>query len=368
MSMNDTLKEAGRVMAVCNACRYCEGYCAVFPAMGLRRVLSDPDLKYLSNLCHNCRACYYACQYAPPHEFALNVSKALAELRLETYGEFSHPRFLAGVFKKNGRITSIVTGLSIIFLFLLALAFRNGSVLFSSHTGENAFYQIIPYPLIVVPMSMLGLWVLIVLFMGVIRFWNETGESMGRLLDPKANGQAIQDVLRLKYLDGYGHGCTYPNDRFRHTRRRFHHLIFYGFFLCFVSTLVAATYDHVLHLPPPYPLLSLPVILGTIGGLALLAGTTGSFYLKLRMDRAPSTPRSFSMDIEFLALLFLTSLTGLLLLLLRETPAMGSLLIIHLGIVIALFIMMPYGKFVHGVYRYAALVRNAVEQSEEEGS
>ncbi len=82
------------------------------------------------------------------------------------------------------------------------------------------------------------------------------------------------------------------------------------------------------------------------------------------MDRAPSAPESFSLDMSFLILLFLTSLTGLLLLLLRETAAMGSLLIGHLGIVIGLFITMPYGKFVHGLYRYGALVRNACEQSE----
>jgi citrate/tricarballylate utilization protein len=63
-----------------------------------------------------------------------------------------------------------------------------------------------------------------------------------------------------------------------------------------------------------------------------------------------------------LMLLFLTSLTGMFLLALRETPAMGTLLIIHLAVVAGLFITMPYGKFAHVVYRYAALVRYAIEQ------
>jgi citrate/tricarballylate utilization protein len=41
---------------------------------------------------------------------------------------------------------------------------------------------------------------------------------------------------------------------------------------------------------------------------------------------------------------------------------MGLLLALHIGIVFALFINMPYGKFVHGFYRFLALVRYAKER------
>ena len=41
---------------------------------------------------------------------------------------------------------------------------------------------------------------------------------------------------------------------------------------------------------------------------------------------------------------------------------MGPLLALHLGVVFALFITMPYGKFVHGIYRFVALVRYAGER------
>ena len=83
------------------------------------------------------------------------------------------------------------------------------------------------------------------------------------------------------------------------------------------------------------------------------------------MDAAPATSQAYGMDVGFLVLLFLTSLTGLLLMILRETSAMGLLLSVHLGLVAGLFITMPYGKFLHAVYRYAALIRNAIEQARE---
>ena len=80
-------------MTICNACRYCEGYCAVFPAMEKRRTFSEADLHYLANLCHNCGECYYACQYAPPHEFAVNVPQALAQIRVESYRQYARPKW-----------------------------------------------------------------------------------------------------------------------------------------------------------------------------------------------------------------------------------------------------------------------------------
>src|ERR1039457_589955 len=54
--------DAERIMRICNSCRYCEGYCAVFPAIERRQSFAQGDLNYLANLCHNCIECYYACQ------------------------------------------------------------------------------------------------------------------------------------------------------------------------------------------------------------------------------------------------------------------------------------------------------------------
>jgi acyl-CoA synthetase (AMP-forming)/AMP-acid ligase II len=93
MHATDTLAEADRLMTVCNSCRYCEGLCAVFPAMEMRREFLDGDLNYLANLCHSCGACYTDCQFSPPHEFNVNVPKILSKARSDSYEAYAWPRF-----------------------------------------------------------------------------------------------------------------------------------------------------------------------------------------------------------------------------------------------------------------------------------
>ena len=109
----DVIAEAQRAFSICNACRYCEGYCAVFPALERRLSFSDGDAHYLANLCHNCGACLYACQYAPPHEFQLNLVRVLAQVRNETYSTFAWPRWVASAFVRNGVFVSVVAALSL---------------------------------------------------------------------------------------------------------------------------------------------------------------------------------------------------------------------------------------------------------------
>ena len=361
MPSADLLKEAGRQMAICNACRYCEGFCAVFPAMERRRSFSAGDLSYLANLCFDCRACYYACQYAPPHEFAINVPKVFAELRADTYRDYSWPRLLSGLYRRGGLAAGLMAVLCVAaVLFLVFL--RGAEALFSAHVGEGAFYRVVPYLAMVLPAVAMTLYGLAVLLRGTVRFWRDTHGSAAELFDPRAFLRATQDAFSLRYLAGGGAGCNYPDAAFSHARRWWHHLVFYGFLLDLASTTVAAIYDHFVGWTAPYPLLSWPVALGTIGGVMLLIGTGGLLYLKWRSDEEPAGGRMAAMDVAFLALLLLTSLTGLLLLALRDTAAMGTLLGIHLGAVAALFITLPYGKFAHLFYRYAALIRNAIEE------
>lgn len=116
-----------------------------------------------------------------------------------------------------------------------------------------------------------------------------------------------------------------------------------------------------MHQLPPYPLRSAPVIFGSVGGVLLIIGTAGLLWFKWKSDRAPADARAYGMDYTFLITLGLAALTGMLVLIFRDTAAMGCLLILHLALIAALFITAPYGKFVHFVYRSLALVRYYVE-------
>jgi citrate/tricarballylate utilization protein len=364
----DLLKEGARQMTICNACRYCEGYCAVFPAMEQRRIFSKADLVYLANLCFDCRDCYYACQYAPPHEFAVNVPKLMSELRADTYREYSWPALLSGLFKRNGLAVSLITFGALAAIVFFVLMFVGRDVLLATHLGEGAFYRVVPYAAMTVPPTIIALYGFAALLVGALRFWRETQGGMREMIDLGALWRATKDAFGLTYMKGGGAGCNYPDAAFSNSRRWFHHLVFYGFLLDFASTSVAAFYDHFLGWQAPYPYLSLPVVFGTVGGIMLIIGTSGLLYLKWQSDRDPTAKPMLNMDVAFLLLLFLTSLTGILLLALRETAAMGTLLVIHLAVVAGLFITMPYGKFAHVVYRYAALVRYAIEQRRAESS
>src|ERR1700742_2621952 len=116
--------EAARILQICNACRYCEGFCAVFPAMTRRLEFGTADVHYLANLCHNCGACLHACQYAPPHEFAVNVPRTLARVRLRTYERNAWPRKLGALYGRSALALSLALTAAIALLLILALDAR----------------------------------------------------------------------------------------------------------------------------------------------------------------------------------------------------------------------------------------------------
>jgi citrate/tricarballylate utilization protein len=349
--------EVARVMQICNACRYCEGFCAVFQAMTRRLEFGRADVHYLSNLCHNCGACFHACQYAPPHEFAVNVPQAMAVVRGQTYVDFAWPAALGSLYRHAGLTSALALASGLALFLALGLALE-GTLFPGPLAGD--FYAVFPHNLLAVVFGAVFAFALLALGVGVARFWRSVEPGA---ISAAAAGEATRDVLRLKYLDGgHGAGCNNEDDAFTLSRRRFHHLTFYGFLLCFAATCVATYLHFVLGRHAPYPLASAPVLLGTAGGIGLIVGTAGLLWQNLRRDPRHGDPAQAPMDRGFAMLLFVVSLTGFALLAWRDTGAMALLLAVHLGTVMALFATLPYGKFAHGIYRSAALLKWAIEK------
>ncbi|MBY4593976.1 tricarballylate utilization 4Fe-4S protein TcuB [Ottowia caeni] len=353
--------EVSRQMQICNACRYCEGFCAVFPAMTRRLEFGKADIHFLANLCHNCGACLHACQYAPPHEFAVNVPQAMARVRVQTYSDYAWPPALGSLYRRNGLFVSLALSFGIA-LFLAIAVSLNGS-LWGSKPGAD-FYAIFPHNLLISLFAPVFLFAVFALGMGVRTFMRDVRSSTsGAPASGAAAVEATHSVLSLKYLDGgHGEGCHDADDAYTHSRRRMHHLTFYGFMLCFASTSVATIYHYFLGWQAPYDLPSVPKLLGAIGGISMVMGTIGLWKLNRSRPAEHGAAEQKPMDLGFIALLFLIASSGLFLWWTRGTTAMGVMLCIHLGAVMGLFLTLPYGKFAHGVFRSAAMLRHAVEK------
>jgi citrate/tricarballylate utilization protein len=285
----------------------------------------------------------------------------MAEVRRETYTHYAWPGPLAVLYRRNGLTLSLGLAASLSLFLVLALAY-NGTLWGGDLQGD--FYRLFPHNLMVSMFLPVFAWAVLALGMGVSRFLRDVRSATGAQdATPHDASAAARDALTLKYLDGgHGEGCPNGNDAYTQTRRRAHHLTFYGFMLCFASTSLGTTYHYLFGWVAPYDLPSLPKVLGAIGGISLLLGTGGLFLLKWRRHPLHGDATQAPMDYGFIALLFFTSLTGLLVWWLRGTEALALMLALHLGVVMALFATLPYGKFAHGVFRGAALLRYAVER------
>ena len=357
MPLDDLTRHGEHVMTVCNACRYCEKYCPVFQAMENRLSFASGDLAYLANLCHNCGECLYACQYAPPHEFHIDVPRTLAATRLQSYEAYAWPAWAGSAFRRWTVGAALTLAAAACCAVLVLMQWSGGA---GAARGAD-FYAVLPHDAMVGLFGGVGAFVAAALGVGLVRFWRHAATLPLAENGATAWWGAVRDALTLRHLHGAEADCTSAEETRTPWRRWFHHCTFYGFGLCFASTTVAAVYHVALGWRAPYAYTSLPVVLGAVGGLGLLVGPLGLWLVRRGRDEALGDPTQQGLDVSFIALLFLTSLTGLLLLALRETPTMRALLVVHLGVVLALFLTLPYGKFVHGLYRVAALVRYARE-------
>lgn len=346
---SDLLEEARRQAEICNACRYCEGYCSVFPALHAERAFSDGDLTQLANLCHNCRGCYYACQYTAPHEFDLNLPQALANVRQDSWEDLAFPRAAGRAFQKNGLLIAAATVIGFALLFWAARAL--------AAQGVEGFYAVLSHNAMVAVFAPAFLFPLLSIGVSLRRYWRRVGAGPLTLARLRAAFRQAATLRNLK--GGHGDGCNFEDeDRFSHARRIAHQAVMYGFLLCFAATSVATVMHYALNMPAPYPLWSLPKLLGLSGGVAMTLGCVEMIRLKFRSDPTLGATGALGGEIAFIALLGFVGLSGLVLYALGQTTLMPTVLVLHLGSVLAFFLLMPFSKMAHGFYRLAALAVN----------
>lgn len=347
--------EVARQLQICNACRYCEGFCGTFLAMTRRLEFGKADVHFLANLCHNCGACLHACQYAPPHEFAVNIPRAMARVRQQSYSRYAWPGFMGGFYQRNHLWLSLVLTLAFAVLLWRSM----------DHAPAGAdFYALMPHNAMVAAFAPVFLFAVLAMTVATWRYARDIRQVTSRVaVDLGSAGEAAQRALTLRYLDGgHGDGCNNADDAFSHARRHAHHLTFYGFLLCFAATSIATLYHYLWGWTAPYDLPSLPKVLGALGGVMLCGGTVGQMALKLKRHPLHGDPRQNGTDFGFMALLLLIAASGLGLWAARGSPWLPQALALHLGSVMALFVTLPYGKMVHGFFRWMALLRHSVEQ------
>ncbi|WP_050526676.1 tricarballylate utilization 4Fe-4S protein TcuB [Pseudorhodobacter aquimaris] len=346
----DLTQEARRQVEICNACRYCEGFCSVFPAIAEKRMFADGDITQLASLCHNCQGCYHACQYTAPHEFNLNLPAILAEVRHDSWDRFAWPRAFAGAFQRSGVAIglALVAGFALLFAALVALRPESGEgfYAFLAHTAMVAIFA----PAFLGPLAVIAI--------GLRRYWVEVGGAPIRLSHLRA---AFASAATMRNLGGgQGQGCNFENgNRFSNKRRMAHQMVMYGFLLCFAATSSGTLMHYLLGMEAPYGLFSLPKLLGVPGGVLLTLGAVWLVSLKMRSEKALGAASAWGGEMAFVILLGLTGFTGLALYAATGTALVGPLLAVHLGAVLAFFLTTPYSKMVHGFYRLAALIRDA---------
>lgn len=349
---DDPTEEARRQIEICNACRYCEGYCQVFPAITRQKVFASGDITQLANLCHNCRGCYYACQYTEPHEFALNLPKALAVARVDSWDRMAWPGGLARVFQRSGMalVAALVVGFA--FFFWLVAALPGGGEGFYAYLGHTAMVAIF-LPAFVLPLGAIAV--------SLGRYWREVGAGPVRwahLVD------AFAGAAKMRNLAGGGAGCNFEkDDRYSQARRHAHQAVLWGFVLCFSSTSVGTILHYIFDIQAPYGLISLPKLLGVPGGILLVLGGVGLAMLKLKADPDLGAKDYWGGEMAFVLLLSFVGLSGLALYAATGTALVGGLLALHLGSVLTFFLLAPYSKMAHGFYRMAALVADAQERA-----
>lgn len=356
MQFDDLFAEGRHLLTVCNSCRYCAGYCPVWPAMERKPLFTVEDQIHMANLCHDCRDCYTACMYIPPHEFDLNPPKVFTKLREYTYRKYIGPEFMHRIIDSKWGSVAIFL---VIWALVAVLAVATGGTLIGDVGGDP--YRVLNHTAIMVPAMAACLFAVGVTLGGMTRYWRDTHGSFRDLFDLRQWATTFSLSARLKHQTGGEEGCSYEGNQPKANRKWSHQFIMYGFLLTFGATVSAWIMEFFLGYLPPYNLVSLPVLLGMVGGILQVVGCAWSLSAKGQSDHSQTTRAMLSADKSLILALLIINLTGICTTLFRDTAAFGIIFVIHFAPVLMFFLFAPYTKFIHWVFRVLATYKDACE-------
>jgi quinone-modifying oxidoreductase subunit QmoC len=361
---NRLIASGGEDLKKCFQCATCSVVCELsdtqkpFPRKemiwaqwGLKdRLVADPDVW----LCHQCDDCSLRCpRGARPGD-------VMAAIRREAILHYGAPRWL-GNWVNEPRFLPLLLLLPCLLLGLAAWV--RGPL--EKHFGASdipsriiiSYWSQLPQRLLIVFFAPFVLLDGVVLAWGVVRFWRDL-KAGDRKAGPTGRGQSLMASFRSASRRIILHQdfarCTAERPRMDS-----HRLVLFGFvgLLAVDLWVLTARFNPLLRDVFVYPLnfWSPWKILANLAGGAFLIGCA-----RMVRDRMPRTGRTGTwFDWMFLGLAVAAALTGFgceLLHYARVDPLRYALYVIHLAIVFALLVLLPYSKFAHMIYRATAMV------------
>lgn len=325
----------------------------IWSQWGLKdKLLSDIDVW----MCYRCNDCVTHC---PTDSKPGDVMAGIRDYQITSY---AFPRIFAraGESLKLLPFVFIIPALAVAALIGAAIMWPNGGGI-EFPGGSIEFAHLIPEHFIdITTFALLG-FIAALSSVGFYRFWRniqtfQATSAEPKVPLPKAAATTLLGIFSHKAFKSCGTNWT----------GFYSHLgIFYGFLLLVMATTGAFVYTVVLDwigIGWQDNRLSLPLwdpvkILGNAGGVFLLVAASWAIYNRLANKEGAGTSAYF--DWFFVAVLYITTLTGFLLEALRfaDTKAIAySTYLVHLLFVYTLFAYFPYSKFAHIGYRTIALI------------
>ncbi len=250
-------------------------------------------------------------------------------------------------------------------LLALALMVRDpiaAALGLEEHAGAAMEYaKLFPHWLLIGFFTFFSGVAFLVVAVGALRYWRAMREADAQAGRTVAGRGLVGSVVRVA-TDILTH-ARFRKCEARPTRQWAHLGVFYGFAALFVVTIWAVLVLYVINPffghPFDYPFVwwNPMKILANLGAIGLIAGCL--LAIRDRMRAGKDALASSAFDWMFLWTLFGVGVTGVIVELLRYAGVEGAgyvLYFVHLVLVFALLVYLPYTKFAHMIYRMAAMV------------